>query len=662
MDTLLIIALILALLGCAGRMLQGLTGRRRLWFPGDGPSPLSNLQEERTQLLRELRYRGRLHERGELSAEDYQRVRAEIAADIDALDTQLAAAKQAEHQARTSLGASGKGGATLLVLLASLWFASTASAQSTGAVELQVSGINDTAGLEVVVLGLHSGCAPFNECTQAEWTPWFERHSSNPNMSRTSTALLNFRTPDLRGRSVTDSTGRARVEGLPTGERLALALRYAGTWWPVLEEQFLSADAPNASVTLALTPVHSDAGQISIENWNLSASGAPRKRGVRWNSIDVHESIVIANTSTTHAYLPDQSEPWLRLTVLAPPDLPPTEMVHPMMRSEWALHYALIGGSDRIAPISERMLTEAEQAALHPYLPWSFGAGWNDPNAHATGTTTMTAFSQPGAKWSPLKAHALASEGNTLIGAGDIWLRPAADGAQAIEILVGKPIPAGGRVRLRVFQRPGYLVEAPRPLALQRGPLPCDVRAMRVSMDSYLGLTGSGQLSDLTRSPGTDGTLQFDLPAPGVDSPALLAGQPFGFAFTLTDILLGMVRNLAEAQAQEPQAQPPLGTTMPAEEATLQVQNLLFLLAALAGLASLVFATWTLSRRAAAAPHTKSTASAEIVAELKALEADLEAKRISQREFQRMQTILHYRLTEACLQEHSSAESRHAGA
>ncbi|MBX3460315.1 MAG: hypothetical protein KF696_10210 [Planctomycetes bacterium] len=444
---------------------------------------------------------------------------------------------------------------------------------------------------KVLAITLPDDSHPFNEICAAQWQQAMD-------------ALADGREPDTpfgglqsavaaQRAAVTEAgaDGSFRLEGLPFERRLALAAKVDGLWWPLEREQWLTEQQPGAEVRIPFAFIDNNAAPWLREH--ILELSLVLREDLKYAGITILETLRFENPDPSRAALVK-----LSLDLSMPPDILARHL--PTLYGSQLLFMQAGGTPGDTQPEGTPLARQA----------WKFGGG---DFMHGGGAVYNKGPQFSADNWHPLNVDAL-----KMTGAGDTRFveKPSAS-ARAAALEFTRVVPPArdgkpGTLVLRVSHRAGVPIANPGgKVALNRSfPLELQGAAARLAP----GLTLQALVTDGHRKLYGD---KYVSTAP------LAAGQAVQFIIGLDDDAQAQVAAFDIRTTEKP-SQPKDGSTF-RWDMMFKVLAVIFGLAFIGALvASLRWPREKQLQRLADLPASR----AEVLAELKALQEDYEARRL----------------------------------
>lgn len=491
-------------------------------------------------------------------------------------------------------------------------FAAAAAAQGVVSGQLQDMAGGETYIPEpatVLALALPEDSHPFNEICAGQWQQAMDAIAENRVPDTPFGSLQRAINATRAGVSEAGADGKFRIEGLPLERRIALAARVDGIWWPLAQEQWLSQQSPHAQVHIPFAFMDPSAAPVLLEHvFELSLLLRP---DLKYASITITETLRFENPDASRAVPAAVS-----LDLSMAPDI-------------LARHLPALYGSQLLFMQATGVPgTNQEQGTPLARQAWKFGGG---DFMHGGG-----AVYNKGPQFSADNWHPLNTEGLRMQGAGDTRFveKPSPSARSAVlEFLRPVPPAQGGKpgvLVLRVSHRAGVPITNPGGKVALSRTFPLELRSAVARVTP--GLTLQALVTDGHRKLYGERL---------VSTAPLPAGQAVQFIIGLDDD--------AQAQVAAMQGEQPAVPAAAEKQSTLRWDTLFKVLAVVFGLAfigALVASVrWPREKqlsRLAELPGSR----AEVLAELKALQADYEARRLPAAAFLEQKQRLVNRLVE----------------
>jgi hypothetical protein len=439
---------------------------------------------------------------------------------------------------------------------------------------------------------------PFNEITAATWQQAMTALAEGREFTTPLGKLEGGIKPLGAGTTTADGSGAFRLENLPLDTRLGLAVRVDGLWWPLREEVFLTAQNPQAEVTIPYCRLGAENPQLELHSLRLEPLV---RQNLKYGGIMILETLRLTNTDPDRAALVE-----IALDVAI---VPGTVARH--LPAMYGSHLLFLQGWSLGRPVSRPEDAAAAGA-------WMFGG----QTMHGSAPTYTRAAQDSADNWHPLQRFGLLAP----CGAGETLFRenPSPDG-RAASLVFRRVVPpavggAPGVLELRLVHQAGARMADPgqRTRLIREFPLPLQ----RVEAEVHDGVTLAALVVDSHRRLLADGTSQTGLTRyAGARKPALEAGERAELVLGFDAALQQRLADMEARAAGTAQAEPAARDAKPA----LNTRAVFLALAALFGMAFLVALVASMRKpreqqlaRLNRMPVTRD----EAVAALKELESD----------------------------------------
>ncbi|MCB9932208.1 MAG: hypothetical protein H6841_02170 [Planctomycetes bacterium] len=307
----------------------------------------------------------------------------------------------------------------------------------------------DDAAL-VGAVALPADSPPFNELTATQWQAAFNALAEKTEPAAPLGGMITPITPTGSWFVPAEGDGSFRLEGLPLDTRLAVAAKIGELWWPLVNEAWLTADAPTQDVRIPYFRLGADRAGVRIEKYTLSA-GTNLRPDLRYAPVTVLEVLRISNPDPSLAVVVT-----IELNLLVPPGL--SAMGLPAM---YGSQFIYMQGWSGAEPLQKPHDQQAAGA-------WSFGTGGG---MHGGATSYGPGAHASSDNWHPLNDDPMLA----MVGAGDTVYRvnPSPSGRSATLVFT-RPVPPArqgmaGVLEIRLLHQGGVLMAAPdEKVAIQR--------------------------------------------------------------------------------------------------------------------------------------------------------------------------------------------------
>ena len=291
-------------------------------------------------------------------------------------------------------------------------------------------------------VALPADAPAFNELTATQWQGAFNALATGQQPDTPLGGVIAPVIPTGSWFSPVEGDGAFRLEGLPLDTRLGFAAKVGELWWPLVNEGWLTADAPELDVRVPYFRLGADRSNVRIEKWRLEARTRLRP-DLRYGPVTVIERLRFVNPDPALAALVT-----LELNVMVPPGLSAQNL--PAMYGSQLVY---MQGWNVGTPL-EKPFTEENAAA------WSFGTGG--------GMHGGPAQPRSGPQVSADNWHLLNNDPMLVMtGAGDTVYRvnPSPSGRSATLVFT-RPVPPTrdgipGVLEIRLMHQGGVLTAAP---------------------------------------------------------------------------------------------------------------------------------------------------------------------------------------------------------
>jgi hypothetical protein len=299
-------------------------------------------------------------------------------------------------------------------------------------------------------IGLPKSSPPFNEITATHWQAAFSAifDPSQPS-SPLGGALVDVQ-PTGSFAGEVNGDGTFRLEGLPLETRIGVAVLVGKVWWPLREEVWVTANAPEQAVRIPYYRLGADPGAVKIERYQLDAGGALRE-DLQYAPITVFETLKIINPDPERAAMVHVEFDLLMSPGLSARSLP----------SQYGAQLMYMQGWNATAPVEKSFNDNAGSA-------WTFGTGG--------GMHGQKPVYGAGPQASADNWHQMNSDPTlAMVGAGDTEYRiNSTPGGRSATLVFNRPVPSArdgipGLLVLHIVHKGGVMTSSPSlKLSLQR--------------------------------------------------------------------------------------------------------------------------------------------------------------------------------------------------
>lgn len=382
------------------------------------------------------------------------------------------------------------------------------------------------------VVALPPSAPPFNEITAMQWQDAFTALSNGEEPLVPLGGVINPVDVTVSRFVAVEGNGAFRIDDVPLGTRLGLAVKVGEMWWPYGRELKLTDDVNEREAEVAYFRLGADAESVAIETHRFEAQGDVRE-DLRYSPIQVFESLRITNPDPARAAMVE-----IELPVAVPPTTGASNL--PQMYGSLLLY---MQGWSAMPPVEREFEARAQTA-------WTFGVGGGMHGGVAP-ETNEAQFSAH--NWHFLNRDPMLA----MVGAGDTLysVSPSSGGREA-SLIFRRPVPPAGALEIRMLHSGGVLhVDPTGKLGLRRS-FSFPVRRAEAMIADGLTLAAlvEGEHRRYYGQSEGEGTLNY--PTNPEADPALKAGEQVRLVLGFNDDARG---RMAAIESGEPPAPRPGG-------------------------------------------------------------------------------------------------------
>ncbi|MBK8206431.1 MAG: hypothetical protein IPK87_06480 [Planctomycetes bacterium] len=454
----------------------------------------------------------------------------------------------------------------------------------------------------VAAIVLPDDSHPFNEICAGTWQEAMEALSQGRNPETPFGGLAGGVTPTATSVVQSDADGRFQLVSLPLEQRIAVAAKIDGLWWPLEREQWLTEAAPSAQVELPFFAL--DRNTLpSLREHKLEVHLTVRP-DLKYASLSIDETIVIENNDPSRGLMLEIS-----LDVAMAPDI-----LARHLPSLYGSQLFFMQGTSSLPAVS------ASEASALARQAWRFG-----------GVDVMhgaQAVYNKGPQFSADNWHPMNTDGLHMLAAGDTqYIETPSPSARKAAIVFRRPVPPAlngkpGSLQLRLLHRAGVPLDNPAG----------KVAFARIFPHELLSATAGAHAGVVLQALVKDGHRRlYETQIAGdptrmasTRNPALVAGEEVQFVLGLDEPTQAELKALSDPVAP-PAAQEDTDHSRFRWDMLFKALAVVFGLAFVGALVASV--RWPREKqleRLANLPASR----AEVVAALKSLETDYEARRL----------------------------------